>query len=427
MDISSSIFESKNPLRIYAPNEHRITTGEISRGANKVMAGLISAGFQAFLVGGGVRDILLKRDPTDFDIVTNATPAQISSIFRSSRLIGRRFKLVHVRENSELIEVATFRKSPEPSPGAGKTGIIFRDNDFGRIEDDVVRRDYTLNALYLDYATFNIFDFVGGLQDLNNGVLRLIGDPEARFGEDPVRVLRAVRFSESLNFKIAGFTDTQLKKYGAQLRHIPPARLFVEMDKLFLRGVATRNFCRLRELGLLSHLLPFEECCQNPQSNPVREVFLESALSSTDTRVMDGGSVTLGFLIAVFLWFPLKIQIEKLSKFENVPAKDLVSAEEFILLTQLKKVAIPRRITKSVREIWALQRIFAKPSKRKADRIIRHPRLRAAYNFFCLRVEAGEIPNGPIRWWSAFFRKSKKSGKLPFSSSLSYRLHRSRQ
>ena len=427
MDNSSLKFESKYTPRIYTPNEHCITTRKISRGANKVMARLISAGFQAFLVGGSVRDLLLERNPIDFDVATNATPTQISSIFRRSRLIGRRFKLVHVRENSELIEVATFRKNPEHSHGVDKTRIIFRDNDFGRIEDDVVRRDYTVNALYLEYATLNIFDFVGGVQDLNNGVLRLIGDPEARFGEDPVRVLRAVRFSESLNFKIAGFTDTQLKKYGARLRYIPPARLFVEMDKLFLRGFASRNFCRLRDLGLLSHLLPFEECCQNPQFNSVREDFLESALSSTDARVVEGGSATLDFLIAVFLWFPLKMQIEKVSKFENAPTEDLVSAEEFILLTQIKKVAIPRRIIKSVRDIWALQRIFAKPSKRKADRIIRHPRLRAAYNFFCLRVEAGEIPDDPIRWWSVFFQKSKKSGKLPFSSSLSYRLDRSRQ
>ncbi len=392
-----------------------------------MMGKLVSAGFQAFLVGGGVRDLLLERNPTDFDVATNATPTQISSIFRRSRLIGRRFKLVHVRENSELIEVATFRKSPESSSGVDKAGIIFRDNDFGRIEDDVIRRDYTLNALYLDFSSLKIFDFVGGMRDLNNGVLRLIGDPAARFGEDPVRVLRAVRFSESLNLEIAGFSDTQLKKYGAQLRHIPPARLFLEMDKLFLRGFASRNFRRLRELGLLSHLLPFEGCGQNPPSNSVREDFIERALSGTDIRVKEGGSVTLGFLIAVFLWFPLKNQIEKISKFENVIAKDFVSAEELILLTQLKKVAIPRRVTKSVREIWALQRVFAKPSKRKAERIIRHPRLRAAYNFFCLRVEAGEIPDDSIRWWSVFFKKSKKSGKLPFSSSRSYRLDLFRQ
>ena len=387
-----------------------------------MMAGLISAGFQAFLVGGGVRDLLLERNPTDFDVATNATPTQISKIFRRSRLIGRRFKLVHVRENSELIEVATFRKIPESSPDTKKKGIIYQDNNFGRIEDDVIRRDYTLNALYLDFSTLNILDFVGGMQDLHNGVLRLIGEPKARFVEDPVRVLRAVRFSESLNFKLAGFTETQLKKYGDQLRYIPPARLFVEMNKLFLRGSASRNFLRLRELGLLSHLLPFEECGQNPPSNSVREEFLESALSSTDTRVIEGGSVTLGFLIAVFLWFPLKMQIEKLSKFKNVPAEDFVSAEELILFTQLKKVAIPRRVIKTVREIWALQRVFAKPSKRKADKIIRHPRLRAAYNFFCLRVAAGEMSGDAIRWWSVFFKKSKKSGKLPFSSSRSYRL-----
>ena len=349
MNTASQAIGLEKKLKVYAPSEHGISFSGISDGASRVMNMLLSHGFDAYLVGGGVRDLLLKKKPTDFDIATNATPVQISKIFKRSRMIGRRFKLVHVRVKSEIVEVATFRRSPGSENDLTRQGMIRRDNDFGNIEEDVVRRDFTVNALYLDYSTMNVHDYVGGFRDLNDGILRLIGDPETRFSEDPVRVLRAVRFAESFDFKMTGFTKPQLQKFGGQLKHIPSARLFGEMNKLFLRGVAKRTFSSLRDLGLLHHLLPLTGVDFTSQKTSIGERFIEKSLINTDQRVIDGEAVTPAFLIAVFLWGPLVKEKKKQEKLLSNRLEAMIRAEEFVLKIQLERIAIPRRITKMVR------------------------------------------------------------------------------
>lgn len=394
----------KNP-RVYRPKEHSVKRSSISDGASQVMSVLGKAGYDAYLVGGGVRDLLLQRSPSDFDVATNATPFQISQIFKRSRMIGRRFKLVHVRACSEIVEVATFRRDPESRNNPGKRGIIFQDNNFGSIEEDAVRRDFTINALYLDFKSMNIFDYVGGMADLDGRVLRLIGKPKVRFSEDPVRVLRAVRFSEAFDFRMVGFSESQLRKYGTHLEHIPSARLFGEIGKLFLRGSATQTFNSLRYFDVLRHILPVTDSVLCSKQTEIAERFVFQALSNTDRRVERGGTVTLVFLIAVFLWESVVKEKEKQKKLVGGGREAAVRAEELVLSRQQKKMAIPRRITNPVREIWRLQNILLNPKVKTAEKILKHPRFRASYNFFFLRAQSGEPLSDSIEWWTKFFEK----------------------
>ncbi|MGB5591837.1 MAG: polynucleotide adenylyltransferase PcnB, partial [Gammaproteobacteria bacterium] len=241
--------------------DHNVSRSQISKNALRVLYRLKDAGYKAFLVGGGVRDLLLGREPKDFDIVTDALPDQVRSLFRNSRLIGRRFRLAHVHFGREIIEVATFRAAQDADVEdldrqTDSGGRILRDNVYGDIDEDVWRRDFTCNALYYNIADFSIWDYAGGVQDIEAGTMRLLGEPEARYREDPVRMLRAVRFAAKLGFRIDPASEAPLLELGELLAEVPAARLFDESIKLFLSGHAVQSYELLRRYNLFQHLFP---------------------------------------------------------------------------------------------------------------------------------------------------------------------------
>ncbi len=351
------------------------------------------AGFDAYLVGGGVRDLLLGREPKDFDIATNAHPDEVKAQFRNCRIIGRRFRLAHVHFGREVVEVATFRAA---KPAAGSDAIItdngriVRDNSYGTIEEDAWRRDFTVNALYYNIRDFSVVDFTGGLEDLEHGVLRLIGDPVVRYHEDPVRMLRAVRFAAKLGFRIHEDTERPLLELGRLLTEIPAARLYEEVLKLFLGGAAVNTFELLRHYGLFQYL--FRQCedalNKDPQRPENRLVTL--ALENTDERIAMGKSVTPGFLFAALLWAPMRDVARELQGRGLSELQAFQQAGGIVLRRQLPSVAITKRYSLFMRDIWQMQPRLAKIKGRRALRLLALPRFRAAYDFLLLRQRAGE-------------------------------------
>ena len=406
---SSEISSTENPL-IVPRDEHPISRANISSNALKVLYRLKEAGYQAFLVGGAVRDLLLGLEPKDFDVATNAHPDQVKQLFRNCRLIGRRFHLAHVRFGYEIIEVATFRAAhtaideDNSVDEAGhreidERGRIVRDNLYGTIEEDVWRRDFTANALYYNINDFSVWDYVGGFADARDRVLRLIGDPETRFREDPVRMLRAVRFAAKLNFAIHADTLAPIPKLAWMLDGVPPARLFDEVNKLFLSGFAVAAFDKLNELGLTEHLFPdVAEAVGDQSSSAVR--LLQLGLAGTDERVRAEKSVTPTFLFAVLLWPAIKRAYDAKPHAQGAEIGDLISACEIVAIRQQARVAIPKRFTLPMREIIGLQPRFERREGRRALRLLSHPRFRAAYDFLLLRAASGEVPEELATWWT---------------------------
>lgn len=384
---------------------HKIDKDLLSNGALKTTEGLQKAGFEAFIVGGAVRDLLLNRRPKDFDIATDATPEQVNRVFRRSRIIGRRFRLVHVMFGDETLEVSTFRgshlseNSDDANAQVNDSGRILRDNVFGSIEEDAIRRDFTANALYYNPATEEILDFHNGVADIKAGILRMIGDPATRYAEDPVRMLRAVRLSAKLGLKIDKVTEAPIAELADLLQDVPPSRLFDEMLKLFLSGHAIESINVLRKQNLHHGLLPMLDVVLE---QPLGERFVMLAMQNTDDRIMSGKSANPSFLFASLLWHEVLAAWEQFQAEGNhlIPALHLAMNE--VIDFQAEKLAIHNRFTATMKEIWAMQPRFEHRTGKRPFGLLEHPRYRAAYDFLLLRCESGEIDSELGEWWTAF-------------------------
>lgn len=391
-------------LQILPRPEHPISRSEIHDGAVKVLYRLHNNGFEAYLVGGSIRDRLLGKNPKDFDIATNATPEEVTGLFRNSRMIGRRFRIVHVRFGREIIEVTTFRgKTQEVADKRirqTEEGMLVRDNVWGSIEEDALRRDFTVNALYYSIKDFAIYDYTGGLQDLKNKTLRLIGDPFTRYREDPVRMLRAVRFAAKLNFQLEAATEAPIKEQANLLLSVAPARLFDEVLKLFLSGHAVTTFQLLREYSLFTFLFPASH--EAFKINPTALKMVEQTMINTDKRIHEGRPVTPAFLYAALLWPGLELIFNDLQN-NGVPAfPAMQQAGNRLIQRQNQHITIPKRFAFPMREIWDLQLKLPHRHGKRAWELIQAPRFRAGYDFMLLREVAGEKTDGVAAWWTTF-------------------------
>jgi poly(A) polymerase len=389
-------------LRVIARADHSISRKNLSPGALRVLYRLHEAGYQAFLVGGAVRDLLLGGHPKDFDVATNAEPDEVRALFRNCRLIGRRFRLAHVMFGREIVEVATVRGIGEEGSGDRHmvAGRLVRDNIYGSIEEDAIRRDFTVNALYYDIADYSVRDYVGGMADLEARTLRMIGDPDERYREDPVRMLRAVRLAAKLGFSIAGDTAAPLARIGGQLAEAPPARLFDETLKLFLAGHGLAGFHGLERHGLLAEVFPATaQALQGPRAKAFRSL-IEQTLASTDERVRTNKPVTPAFLFAALLWEPARALAEGLLADGQDAGTAWMHAAASVLRAQAARVAIPRRVALGMEEIWELQQRFDQRTRKRVFRLLAHPRFRAAYDFLSLRApESPELAES-VAWWT---------------------------
>ncbi|CAG0953996.1 Poly(A) polymerase I [Methylophilaceae bacterium] len=393
---------SQQNAKVIPRSTHGIDRKLLSTAALKTTEGLQKAGFEAYVVGGAVRDLLLKRRPKDFDVATNATPEQVNRVFRRSRIIGRRFRLVHVIFGDETVEVSTFRGShlaDDDNARTAESGRILRDNVFGNQEEDAVRRDFTANALYYDPATEEVLDFHNGVADIKAGVLRMIGDPATRYREDPVRMLRAIRLSAKLGLKLDAATETPIPKMADLLKDVPESRLFDEMLKLFLSGHAMESARELRRHGLHHGLLPLLDVVLE---QPMGERFVNLALQNTDDRVLADKPVSPGFLFATLLWHEVLAAWKKYQEEGHRPIPALHMAMTEVSDIQAEKLAIHKRYSTTMREIWGLQPRFEQRAGKRPYALIEHPRFRAAYDFLLLRCESGELPAEIGQWWSDF-------------------------
>jgi len=396
-----------DPPFVIPRSEHPLSRANISENALKVLYRLKEGGYQAYLVGGGVRDLLLGREPKDFDVATDATPEQVRKQFRNCRLIGRRFRLAHVHFGREIIEVATFRGGGREETLEGerhlKNGMIVRDNLYGTRAEDALRRDFSVNALYYNIADFSVIDYAGGLDDLRAGRLRLIGeDPVTRYREDPVRMLRAVRFACKLGFNIDPACEQPLFELGHLLRDVPSARLFEEVLKLLQTGLGQCTFEKLRHYGLFAHLFPETEECLAREDQVFPVTFVTRGLANTDRRIQEDKPVTPAFLFAVLLWEPVRRRFEELLAQDMAPDEAMLHASGDLFARQRSLVSIPKRFALTTREIWALQPRLGQCDGKRPYRLLTHPRFRAAYDFLVLRSEAGEASPELAKWWTVF-------------------------
>ena len=350
-----------------------------------------------------MRDLLLGREPKDFDVATDATPEDVKRVFRNCRLIGRRFRLAHVHFGREIIEVATFRgvheTTSEQARQDGDNGMLLRDNVYGTIEEDALRRDFTVNALYYNIEDFSVVDYADGLKDLQAGVLRLLGDPETRYREDPVRMLRAARFAAKLGFTINPACEKALLENGGLLDGVPSARLFDELLKLFLGGTALHAFEKLRHFDLFRHLFPETDECLSHEEHGFPITFVIRGLQNTDKRVCENKPVTPAFLFAVLLWEPARQRALQLEAAGESKHDAMMAAGTEAVVRQVSRVSIPKRFSLQMREIWNMQHRLELRGRR-ALRLLEHPRFRAAYDFLLLRAESGETDMALAEWWT---------------------------
>ncbi len=384
---------------VLGPNEHGIDPQLLSHNAVRVTQTLQEAGFKAFIVGGAVRDLLLGVKPKDFDVATNATPEQVKRLFRRAFIIGKRFQIVHVMFGQELIEVTTFRGASSEGAPKDEHGRVLRDNTFGEQHEDAARRDFTINAMYYDPATRSVLDYHNGIADIRSRTLRIIGAPEARFREDPVRLLRVVRFAAKLGFVIDPSTREPIQIMAPLINNVPAARVFDEMLKLLLSGHALACLQQLRKEGLHHGLLPLLDVVLE---QPLGEKFVTLALAGTDERVRQGKGVSPGFLFASLLWHQA---LEKWNAYQaagEYPIPALHMAADDVLEAQTEKLALQRRIATDMRDIWAMQPRFERRTGKSPYKLLEHPRMRAGYDFLLLRCESGEIDPEIGEWWTAF-------------------------
>ncbi|TNF37296.1 MAG: polynucleotide adenylyltransferase PcnB [Gammaproteobacteria bacterium] len=383
-------------------SDHRISRDNIDDNALKVLYRLHKAGYRALLVGGGVRDMLLNHVPKDFDVATDAHPEQVKKLFGNCQLIGRRFRLAHIYFGRETVEVATFRgraSDTDDDHQQTDSGRILRDNVYGSIEEDAWRRDFTINALYYDIADFSVVDYVNAMPDMEQRLIRLIGDPVTRYREDPVRMLRAIRFAAKLDFNIHSDSEQPIYELGHLLRDIPPARLYDEILKLFHSGKARVTLDLLIKYGLLQHLFPLTHDALQ-QDDGVTLEFLHQSMASTDARVNEDKPITPAFLFAAMLWFPVLQQRKVYVEQDVPPAIAMQNAISTVLSQQARVTSIPKRFSMVVREIWLLQHRFKSRQGRHVRSLLQHHKFRAAYDFMCLRSKAGELQDDSCEWWT---------------------------
>ena len=392
-------------------SDHTISRDQISEPALKVLYRLQKAGFRACLVGGAVRDLLLGREPKDFDVATDAHPEEINELFRNCRLIGRRFRLAHIHFGREIIEVATFRAgsgddlSQQSQVQTTETGRLLRDNQYGDIEQDALRRDFTVNGLYYDISDFSVIDYSNGIQDIEKGIIRLIGDPRQRFAEDPVRMLRAIRFMGKLGFRLSEDIEPLIPELAHKLSEIPAARLFDEVLKMFHSGYAVETFELLRHYGLFSYLFPLTEQALATEADGYPKTFILNALKNTDTRINQSMPVTPAFLYAVLLWEPLQVKMDDLLKAGDDSPNDYhrwQKASSFVIQQQVARTSLPRRFSTITRDIWSLQRRLSRTQGKQPERTFSHPAFRAAYDFLCLRASIDDELLPLSEWWTEY-------------------------
>ena len=414
---NSGIQKASEPTIIPRPS-HNVSRDEISRSALKVLYRLHKSGFQAFLVGGGVRDALLELHPKDFDIATDAHPEEIRALFANCRLIGRRFRLAHIRFGNEIIEVATFRAASEGNEkyadvAHDQAGRILRDNVYGTIAEDVWRRDFTCNALYYNIADFSIWDYVGGMDDIRRRRLVLIGDPGRRLREDPVRMLRAVRFAAKLDFKIDASVRKSIAKHVSLLQNVPAARLFDEFLKLFQAGHAEKTFELLWKFELFGELFPDTD--KELSKDKVFGKFVHAALINTDRRVAAGSSVTPMFLLGVFLWASVKrLAAQMRAKEKMSESQSLAIAAYQVSGQQQSQISLPKRFTAPMREMLAMQPRFNVQKGKRALNLLEHRRFRAGYDFMMLRAEVGEIDIETAHFWTNVQKQNAEQRRESF-------------
>ncbi len=400
---------AKNSARhkaiILSRDQHCISRDDIDTHALKVLYRLHKAGYQACLVGGAVRDLLLGHTPKDFDVATDATPEQVNKLFRNCRLIGRRFRLAHIHFGRQIIEVATYRANHDLTQSGvqNETGRIVRDNVFGDLADDVWRRDFTANALYYDISNFSVIDFVGGYEDIKQQRLHLIGDVETRYREDPVRMLRALRFSAKLGFEIDQESKSPIYTLGHLLTDIPAARLYEEVLKLFHSGHAVRSFELLLEFDLLKYLFP--AAAKSIKQDEAVKQMLIIAMQNTDYRIHNDMRVTPAFLLAALLWQPVNSGVDKIVDNGLPYSVAIQKMATKVLSQQVSSVSIPRRFTSTMRDIWSLQTRFHYRAGKRAMSVLEHAKFRAAYDFLCIRAQVGEGENSEnlkqdCQWWT---------------------------
>ena len=399
-------------LRIPA-SEHGINPREIDKKARSILEALARAGYEAYLVGGGVRDLMLGLHPKDFDIATSATPEQVKEVLPSTRIIGRRFRLAHVHFGYHYYEVATFR-APHDDSDKGQIhhdGRIIHDNVFGSLEEDAVRRDFTINALFYDLETAEVIDFTGGIEDLKQRQLRMIGDPAARYREDPVRMIRAIRFSVKLGLTIEPETEQPIHELHHLLGNIAPARLFEEVLKLFHGGKAWEMLEVLREYKLFGLLFPVAEQSLQEDVDGKYTKLVKLALANTDKRIKAGKPVTPAFLFAVFLWKKVSDGTSMYHELGNPALQSVHLAASDAFAEQVKTISVPRRFSNMTREIWTMQGRFQFKNHRRVINFIENKRFRAAYDFMCLRAKAGELAENECEWWT-LIQEANESDKL---------------
>ena len=391
MDLSQG---DKDPEIIKISNHH-IKEENIDKDAKSFISNLHDAGFEAYIVGGFVRDSLLGLKPKDCDVVTNATPEEVKNVIPKTRIIGRRFKIVHARSGRKITEISTFRSSSQRTTKKSGAGILLRDNNYGTIEDDAFRRDFTINSLYLDVNSMEIIDFVGGFEDLRNKILRSIGDSSQRFREDPVRILRAIRFKSKLNLFLERKLEKDLTKLSYLLAEISSGRKYEETLKMFLTGNAESIMHEMQRYKITEYLLPLTKGFLNAKKE---RKLIFNALRNTDKRFNENKTLTPSFLFAVLLWPALKNRIGELNS-KKIKIPKISQASNIILKRHNEHCFIPNRIQKSIKETWEMQIMLLRiPEKSKIT--LKHPRFRAAYDFLLLREKSGENLGGAGDWWS---------------------------
>ena len=387
--------------QVFGPDDHGIDPDGVSSNAVRVTETLQRAGFKAFIVGGAVRDLVLGFKPKDFDVATDATPEQVKRLFRRAFIIGRRFQIVHVMFGQDLIEVTTFRGSSSEGALKDEHGRVLRDNTFGEQHEDAERRDFTINAMYYDPERQLVLDYHGGMKDIRSRSLRMIGDPAARYREDPVRLLRVVRFAAKLSFKIAPATRAPISVMAPLVNNVPVARVFDEMLKLLMSGHAMACLQQLRQEGLHHGLLPLLDVVLE---QPMGEKFVTLALANTDERIRQGKPVSPGFLFASLLWHQVLEKWEAYRAAGEYPIPALHLAADDVLDGQTEKLALQRRIATDMRDIWAMQPRFERRSGKTPYKLLEHPRLRAGYDFLLLRCASGEVDPELGEWWTEFMQ-----------------------
>jgi len=404
-------------LHIISRAEHGISRQQISPNCLKVLYKLNDAGYDAFIVGGGVRDLLLGLNPKDFDIATNATPEETKALFRNSRIIGRRFRIVHVQFGREIIEVSTFRAQQSDNVATvegglsrsesqldavhSTSGMILRDNVFGTMEEDVLRRDFTVNALYYTVRNFEVHDYMNGMADIDLRILRMIGDPEQRYREDPVRVLRALRLAAKLNFRLAPETAEPISRCAPLLESVPPARLFDEFMKLFFSGHGESVLELLEQHQVFHILFPAARTSDDEEGERLRRL-IHLACAGTDARINQEMSVTPAFLLSVLLWPAVTRRLAQLQAQGQSPLQAMNEAGIAALEEELQRIAIPKRFSMPMREIWDLQVRLTNRRGKRAEQLLADRRFRAAYDFLLLREASGEDLDGLGQWWTEF-------------------------